>query len=101
MPTPLVHNDSPFECLHGKICDLSLIRVFGFLYYSNTYTSIIKKFDNRVVPKVFLGFKPNTKGDLFLNLKNHIIEVSCNVIFHENCFPYHIDSKVLKGGTLC
>jgi len=47
---------------------------------------IEKKLDNRVVPGVFLGFKPNTKGFLFLNLKKHKIDLSINFIFHENCF---------------
>ena len=45
--------------------------------------------DNRVAPGVFLGFKPNTKGFLFLNLKNNKIDLSRNVIFYENSFPYH------------
>jgi len=48
-----------------------------------------KKLDSRAAPGVFLGFKPNTKGFLFLNLKNHKIDLSRNVIFYENFFPYH------------
>jgi len=44
---------------------------------------------SRVVLGVFLGFIPNKKCFLFLNLKNHRIDLSKNVIFYEICFPYH------------
>ena len=71
------------------MCDISHLHVFGCLCYSSTILAHRKKLDNRVVPGFFLGFKPNTKGFLFLNLKNHKIDLSRNVVFHENCFPYH------------
>jgi len=52
-------------------------------------------FDACVVSSVFLGFQPHTKGYIFLNLKNHKIEVSRHVIFHEHQFPYilNVDSN--------
>ncbi|WVY95772.1 hypothetical protein V8G54_027923 [Vigna mungo] len=82
MPTPVLQNETPHERLHGSPCDLSLLRVFGCLCYANTITSQRKKFDDRAI----LGY-------LFLNLKNHKIEISRNVVFHENTFPYHNTSK--------
>ncbi|WVZ10804.1 hypothetical protein V8G54_015334 [Vigna mungo] len=93
MPTPVLQNETPHERLHGSPCDLSLLRVFGCLCYANTITSQRKKFDDRAIPGIFLGFKEHTKGYLFLNLKNHKIEISRNVVFHENTFPYHNTPK--------
>ncbi|WVZ01920.1 hypothetical protein V8G54_022726 [Vigna mungo] len=93
MPTPVLQNETPHERLHGSPCDLSLLRVFGCLCYANTITSQRKKFDDRAIPGIFLGFKKHTKGYLFLNLKNHKIEISRNVVFHENTFPYHNTPK--------
>ncbi|WVZ10188.1 hypothetical protein V8G54_014718 [Vigna mungo] len=93
MPTHVLQNETPHERLHGSPCDLSMLRVFGCLCYANTITSHRKKFDDRAIPGIFLGFKKHTKGYLFLNLKNHKIEISRNVVFHENTFPYHNTSK--------
>jgi len=78
-----------------KNCDISHLRVFGCLCYSSTILADRKNLDSCVVPRVFLGFKPNTKGFLFLNLKNHKIDLSRNVVFHEICFPYH--SKCIQN----
>ncbi|XP_020211585.1 uncharacterized protein LOC109796311 [Cajanus cajan] len=47
-----------------------------------------KKLDPRAHPCVFLGFKPHTKGYLTFNLHTRNIEVSRNVIFYEDHFPY-------------
>ena len=63
--------------------------VFGCLCYSSTPTAHWKKLDSRVVPAIFLGFKPHSKRYIYLNLKNHKIDFSRHLIFHENCFPYH------------
>ena len=95
MPTPLLNNATPYEKLHKKLCDISSICVFGCLCYSSTILAHRKKLDNRAVPGVFLGFKSNTKGFLFLNLNNHKIDVLRNVIFYENSFPYH--SKLIQS----
>jgi len=89
MPTPLLNNVTTYEKLY-KSCVIFLIYVF--LDVCATFLPFLlieKKLDNHVVPDVFLGFKLNTKGFLFLNLKSHKIDLSINVIFHENCFPYY------------
>jgi len=48
-----------------------------------------KKLDNRATLSIFLEFKPHNKGYIYLNNKNHKIEVYKHVIFYENHFPYH------------
>jgi len=96
-PTPLLQNSSPYEKLNDNICDLSNLRVLGCLWYSNTLTSHRKKLVARSVHGIFLGFQHHTKGYIFLNLKNHKIEVSRHVIFHETNFPYQLTTDVQKN----
>ncbi|WVY91439.1 hypothetical protein V8G54_036953 [Vigna mungo] len=88
MPTPLLNDATPHEKLFGNLYDISVLRVFGCLCYISTLTSHRKKFDARAVPGIFLGLQQHTKGYQFLNLQNHKIDMSRNVMFHENCFPY-------------
>jgi len=88
IPTHLLQNMTLIEKLNGTLYDISSLHVFGCLCYSSTITSHRKKLDDRVVSAIFLGFQPHIKGYLFLNLKNHKIEISSHTIFYENYFPY-------------
>jgi len=81
-------NCFPFEKLYNKQPDLSTIRVFGCMCYNSTLVFNINKLDPRANVCVFLGFKSNVKGYIVLDLKNHSINVSRNVVFYENYFPY-------------
>lgn len=84
---PFLDNLSPYQKLYVKCYDISVLKVFGCLCYTNTLTANHKKLDPRVVPCVYLGFKPNTKGYVVFNLQNRAISISCNVIFMR-IFPY-------------
>ena len=75
-----------------KPYDISFLKVFGCLCYASIITAHRKKLDDRSVKGIFLGFSQNTKGYIVLNLKFHSIEISRHVIFHENHFPYKLDS---------
>jgi len=88
IPTPLLKNMTPYERLYGTLYDISLLRIFGCLCYSNTIKSNRKKLDDRSVSGIFLGFQPHTKGNILLNLRNHRIEISRHTVFYENLFPY-------------
>jgi len=88
IPTPYLNNVSPYEKLYDKLSDISDIKVFGCLCYTGTLTAQRKKLDPRASPGLFLGYKPNTKGYLVFNLKNHSVTISRNVLFYETVFPY-------------
>jgi len=88
IPTPLLKNMTPYGRLYGTLYNISLLRIFSYLCYSSTITSHINKLDDRSVSGIFLGFQPHTKGNLFLNLRNHRIEISRHTVFYENLFPY-------------
>jgi len=86
----LLKNDTPYERLYGSLYDLSLLRIFGCLCYISTHSVKRTKLDSGAISGIFLGFKPHTKGYLFLNLNTRQIDISRHVIFHEHTFPYSV-----------
>ena len=97
LPTPILHNKSPYEVLHGTLPDYSLLRAFGCLCFASVHTN--DKFASRAIKSVFLGYPSNKKGYALLNLETHTIFDSRNVVFHENIFPYHLknDTNTSSG----
>ena len=93
IPTPLLHNKSPYEQLYTHPCDISNLRVFGCLCYISTLQSHRQKLDHRAHPCIFIGFKPNTKGYLVYDLHSHSINTSRNVVFYEDHFPILPDTS--------
>lgn len=67
--------------------------MFGCLCFSSTLIVNKKKFDPRATTSIFLGFKPNTKGYITLDLKTRAISISRNVILYEGCFPFTAQDK--------
>nr|KYP70921.1 Retrovirus-related Pol polyprotein from transposon TNT 1-94 [Cajanus cajan] len=99
IPTPFLQHTSPFENLNGKPCDITTLRVFGCLCYVSTLKAHRTKLDPRASPCVFLGFQPHTKGYLTFNLNTRSIEVSRNVVFYENHFPYFTQDTQSASST--
>ena len=99
IPTPYLHNISPYEKLHKHPCDISHLRVFGCLCYINTLKANRQKLDARAHPCIFIGFKAHTKGYLAYDLHSNNITVSRNVTFYENHFPYHSETQQLDSNN--
>ena len=76
IPTPFLHNISPYEKLHRHLPEISHLRIFGCLCYASTLKANRKKLDPRAHPCIFIGFKSNTKGYLVYNLHSHSIITS-------------------------
>ena len=93
IPTPFLHNISPYETLHGHIPNISHLRIFGCLCYAGTIKANRKKLEPRAHPCIFIGFKPNTKGYMLYDLHSHSIITSRNVVFYENHFPQIINTQ--------
>ena len=62
--------------------------MFGCLLYVSTHSVGINKLDLRSQKRVFLGFKPGTKGYVLYDIHSKSIIVPHNVLFHETIFPY-------------
>ncbi|WVZ22776.1 hypothetical protein V8G54_001320 [Vigna mungo] len=87
MPTPLLNKETPRDKLYHTAFDITKLRVFGCLCYTNTLQSHRKKLDPRATAGVFLGLHPTTKGFITYSLTTHDIQISRNVFFCEDEFP--------------
>ena len=93
MPLQSLNYISPYEKLFGDPLDLEYLRVFGWLFYVSTIQVNITKFEPRAQPHVFMGYPPDKKGYKVLNLKTMQIQISRDVVFHEQHFPYHLQNS--------
>ncbi|KAF7839581.1 Retrovirus-related Pol polyprotein from transposon TNT 1-94 [Senna tora] len=73
--------------LHNKIPDYTSLRVFGCLCYATNLDPKKKKFDDRALKGVFLGYATGYKGYKVYDLEKKRIFISRDVKFHENIFP--------------
>lgn len=87
LPTPVLHHKCPYEVLHNKPPDYSLLKAFGCLCYASTHSG--DKFSPRAIQCVFLGYPCLQKGYKLLRLDNHSVFTSRHVKFLEHIFPYH------------
>ena len=94
IPTLFLSNKTPYEKLYGTPFDITSLRVFGCLCFSSTLTANRKKLNPRAATSIFMGFKPNTKGYITLDLKTRAISIFRNVIFYEDCFPFNTQNKL-------
>ena len=95
IPTPFLNKKSPYEKLYAHPCDISNLRVFGYVCYVSTLKSHRQKLDPRAHPCIFIGFKPHTKGYLVYDLHSHSITTSRNIVFYEDHFPLFPDNQTL------
>lgn len=88
--------ETPYELLFKRKVEYNKLNFFGCLCYSTDVNLKKDKFKARAIKYIFLGFSPGNKGyKLFdYNVKNFI--VSCNVVFHEQVFPF-----INKGKESC
>lgn len=88
-PTPTLQGRTPYELLHTKVPDYSILRTYGCLVYVSTLKQGRHKFAPRATPHVFIGYSPQQKGYKVLNLATKSVSVSRDVVFFEKHFPYH------------
>jgi hypothetical protein len=88
IPSPLLHNKSPYSLCFNQEPDLNDLKVFGCLCYASTIQSHGKKLDVRARKSVYLGHKQGVKGAVLFDLNSRNIFVSRNVTFHEQILPY-------------
>ncbi|KAM1004535.1 hypothetical protein ACFX2C_004724 [Malus domestica] len=100
MPTPVLHNKSPFELLFKDVPAINHLRVFGCSCFP-----LLKPYNsNKLQPKttkcVFLGYASRYKGYLCYEVRHQKMYISRHVIFYEGEFPYAmLSSKTLTSSS--
>ena len=84
IPSPLIHNQTPYERLFGSPPDYRHLRSFG----SASFVLLQPHKHNKLEPwsrlDCFLGYDETQKGYRCYNLIFHRLRVSCNVVFWEH-----------------
>jgi len=68
LPSPIIHNNCPYELLHNRIPGTSYMNVFGCLCFASTLERNKHKLDPRAQKCIFLGYKQGTKGYVVLDI---------------------------------
>jgi len=87
MPTPVLNNKTPFECLLKFTPDYAFLRTFECLCFPFLRPYNAHKLDFRSTPCVFLGYSTSHVGYRSLDLSSKRIYLARHVRFHENVFP--------------
>ena len=81
------HGTTPYERLFLYIPSVDHLRIFGCLVYTLVTANTRKKWDDKVVKFVLLGYNETTKGYRAYNPMSKHTWTSKDVKFDETCFP--------------
>lgn len=73
IPSPIIQNEAPFYVRFGVNFDLNELKLFGSLCYASTIQSHRTKLDPRSRKCLLLGYKPNVKEVVLLDLNTKSI----------------------------
>jgi hypothetical protein len=88
LPSKVIDDQTPFECLLGTQPDYTFLRTFGCAVWPNLRPYNSKNFEFHSKQCVFLGYSPIHKGFKCLDPKEGHIYVSHDVIFDEHVFLF-------------
>ena len=88
IPSPVLHDKSPFELMYRKVPDLNELKPFSCLCYAAIVVARRHKFDTRSRKSVFIGFKSGVRGFVLVNLDTREVFISRHVKFYEQRLPY-------------
>lgn len=94
LPSPVLDWKTPFEVLHKKQPNYSLIKVFGCLAYATNVKPHKGKFETIAYKCVYLGLSTGQKAYKLYNIDTNQVFISRDVIFHEKMYPF--DKQVIE-----
>ena len=88
LPSKILQNVTPYECLHGSPPDYNFLRSFGCAVWPNLRPCNSRKLQFRSKRCVFLGYSNLHKGFKCLDPSEGRIYISRDVTFDESVFPF-------------
>ncbi|KAL8117699.1 hypothetical protein AgCh_015538 [Apium graveolens] len=92
LPTVVLSNKTPHDCLYKTPPDYDNMKIFGCLVFACNPSFTSDKMEARGVPCVFIGYPPFKKGYKLLKLSDNSTFVSRDVRFCEHIFPFNPNS---------
>lgn len=71
----------------GHMADISFLRVIGCAAYAHIHNDERRKLDAKAVPKVLVGYEPNSKAYRPYDTSTTLVMISRDVTFIESVFP--------------
>lgn len=99
IPSKLLNNRSPWECLFHHPPDYKFLKCFGCLFFPWLRPYNKNKLEFRSCPCVFLGYSLNHRGYQCLDLDTSRVFPSSHVVFNEQNFPFQ-NTVLLHHTTL-
>jgi histone deacetylase 1/2 len=96
LPSRVIFDDTPHDCILGTSPDYSFLRTFGCAVCPNLRPYNTKKLQFRSLRCVFLGYSNLHKGFKCLDPKTGCVYVSHDVIFDETVYPFSSFTKMLE-----
>jgi len=92
LPTPVLHNKSPYQLLFNKVPEYQFLKTFGCACYPMLKPYNTNKLSLRSTLCVFLGYTSNFKGYICKSPTGKTY-ISRHVVFNEQSFPYKMVSN--------
>lgn len=99
LPSPVIHNNSPFQKLFSKQPNYLKLQVFGCLCFPWLRPYRQHKLDSRSLPCVFLGYSISQSAYLCLHVSTGRIYTSRHVQFVETIFPYDANKTTTPSSS--
>jgi histone deacetylase 1/2 len=81
---------TPYFALHGTHPSYHDLRAFGCTCYPNLTATAPHKLAPRTTLCVFIGYSPDHKGYMCLDLTTNRVIISRHVVFDETTFPFSL-----------
>ena len=88
LPSKIINNQTPLECLFHQTLDNSSLRTFGCACWPNLRPYNARKLQFRSKRCVFLGYSNIHKGFKCLDVNEGRVYISRDVVFDEHVFPF-------------
>jgi histone deacetylase 1/2 len=88
MPTLVLVNQSPFDCLFQRPPAYHFLRTFGCLCFPFLRPYNNHKLNFRSSPCVYFGYSSSHLGYRCFDIESHRMYISRHVRFHEHVFPF-------------